>query len=208
MTLSNVPFRLTGCSKFVDSHLKPYRCKAESCENSRFSSTACLLRHEREAHGLHGHGEKPFLCHYQGCDRAAPGNGFPRQWNLRDHMKRMHNDHGSAGGSPPSASAQQSTKGRKRKTDIPETESTGSRKTSLKSTVIAEPKPATSKPLLQEWVDHRKAVENILHGLDRPEEPRTLQRIHEVQRRLHAMAEMTSDLNGSSKASTSYTSTG
>ena len=37
-------------SKFVDSHLKPYKCKHENCENSRFSSTACLLRHEREGH--------------------------------------------------------------------------------------------------------------------------------------------------------------
>src|SRR5690606_17283783 len=39
-------------SKFVDSHLRPYRCKVESCAEARFSSTACLLRHEREAHRM------------------------------------------------------------------------------------------------------------------------------------------------------------
>lgn len=40
---------------------------------------------------MHGHGANPHLCHFQGCDRAAPGNGFPRRWNLHDHMKRVHN---------------------------------------------------------------------------------------------------------------------
>ncbi|KFY45401.1 hypothetical protein V495_03004 [Pseudogymnoascus sp. VKM F-4514 (FW-929)] len=77
--------------KCVDSHLKPYRCKVQSCGETRFSSTACLLRHEREAHAMHGHGEKPFLCTADNCDRSIPGNGFPRHWNLRDHMKRVHN---------------------------------------------------------------------------------------------------------------------
>ncbi|CAG8979271.1 hypothetical protein HYALB_00010804 [Hymenoscyphus albidus] len=78
--------------KFVDSHLKPYRCKVAACESLHFSSTACLLRHEREAHAMHGHGDKPFHCTFEGCERSAPGNGFPRHWNLRDHMKRVHNN--------------------------------------------------------------------------------------------------------------------
>ena len=51
-----------------------------------------MLRHEREAHGLHGHGHRPHVCLYDGCDRADPTNGFPRKWNLLDHMKRVH-DH-------------------------------------------------------------------------------------------------------------------
>ncbi|KAI9166659.1 hypothetical protein HJFPF1_02773 [Paramyrothecium foliicola] len=179
--------------KFVDSHLKPYRCKAESCEGARFSSTACLLRHEREAHGLHGHGDKPFLCMYEGCERAVPGNGFPRQWNLRDHMKRVHNDHGSAGGSPPAATQQ--PKGRKRKTDVPEAQATPSRKTSVKSVQPADSQQTSAKPLLEQWLDHRKAVEDILRSLDKPEDVRNIQQISEVQRRLNAMAKMTSDLS-------------
>jgi hypothetical protein len=43
---------------------------------------------------MHGHGSKPFSCRYRECDRAAPGNGFPRRWNLRDHMKRVHDYNG------------------------------------------------------------------------------------------------------------------
>ena len=39
---------------------------------------------------MHGHGENPHLCHYPGCERSKVGNGFPRKWNLKDHMKRVH----------------------------------------------------------------------------------------------------------------------
>ncbi|KAJ5793451.1 hypothetical protein N7457_000050 [Penicillium paradoxum] len=78
--------------KYLDSHLKPYRCKVPACIDAqlRFSSNACLFRHEREAHGLHGHGDNPHLCLWEGCERAVPGNGFPRRWNLYDHMRRVH----------------------------------------------------------------------------------------------------------------------
>ena len=40
---------------------------------------------------MHGHGDRPYLCQYEGCDRSQPRNGFPRHWNLNDHMKRVHN---------------------------------------------------------------------------------------------------------------------
>ncbi|TKA22569.1 hypothetical protein B0A50_08139 [Salinomyces thailandicus] len=78
--------------KFIDSHLKPFRCKVDACAKQEFSSTACLLRHEREAHGMHGHGDRPHLCYYPGCERGMLGNGFPRRYNLFDHMRRVH-DH-------------------------------------------------------------------------------------------------------------------
>ncbi|KAL6404022.1 hypothetical protein AUP68_13400 [Ilyonectria robusta] len=193
--------------KFVDSHLKPYRCKAESCEGARFSSTACLLRHEREAHGLHGHGEKPFLCIYDGCERAVPGNGFPRQWNLRDHMKRVHNDHGSSGGSPPSVTVNQPVKGRKRKTDVPESQATNSRKASVKAMSAPEPKENSTRPLLDQWMEHRKAVENLFQGLGKPEDARNIQNINDMQLRLSAMVKVTTDLNASTKVA-SFTGTG
>ncbi|KAI8711687.1 hypothetical protein NCS52_01432900 [Fusarium sp. LHS14.1] len=78
--------------KFVESHLKPYPCKVASCQGARFSSTATLLRHEREAHEPYGHGDKSFLCSYEGCERSLPGKGFPRQWRLWEHLKSVHND--------------------------------------------------------------------------------------------------------------------
>ncbi|RFU75176.1 hypothetical protein TARUN_7076 [Trichoderma arundinaceum] len=179
--------------KFVDSHLKPYRCKAEACEGARFSSTACLLRHEREAHGLHGHGDKPFLCMYEDCERSILGSGFPRQWNLRDHMKRVHNDHGSTGASPTTA-AQQAAKGRKRKSDASETQGSTSRKASIKSMPAPEPKQPPVKPLIEQWLDHRKAVEDLVRRMNKPEDVQSLQHISEAQKRLEAMLKMATDL--------------
>lgn len=108
-------------SKFVDSHLKPFRCRQEACSKQEFSSTACLLRHEREAHGMHGHGDRPHLCFYTGCERGLPGNGFPRRYNLFDHMKRVHDhreDTSTGLPSPETVSADVAQKkgaGRKRK---------------------------------------------------------------------------------------------
>ena len=73
--------------------MRPYRCKFSDkpeCNELRFSSNACLLRHEREAHGEHRHGVNPYLCLFTGCERSREGMGFPRRWNRRDHMKRVH----------------------------------------------------------------------------------------------------------------------
>ncbi|KAH8673557.1 hypothetical protein BX600DRAFT_433179 [Xylariales sp. PMI_506] len=162
--------------KFVDSHLKPYRCKVDSCENARFSSTACLLRHEREAHAMHGHGDKPYLCPYEGCDRAVPGCGFPRNWNLRDHMRRVHNDNGqsltmpSGSHSSSRGSHAASTKGRKRKSKDSESSSSG-RKSSSKSTseeAAAAAARAVELPLIEEWWEHRNAVAEYLQRYNDP----------------------------------------
>lgn len=76
---------------------------------------------------MHGHGEKPYLCKYEDCDRSITGNGFPRRWNLQDHMKRVHDDlgpssTGSASPSPSSVSstapAKVTTSGRKKRASI------------------------------------------------------------------------------------------
>ncbi|KAJ9644090.1 hypothetical protein H2199_003958 [Coniosporium tulheliwenetii] len=41
---------------------------------------------------MHGYGPKPHLCSYPNCERSQPDNGFPRRYNLLDHMRRVH-DH-------------------------------------------------------------------------------------------------------------------
>ncbi|KAJ5884792.1 hypothetical protein N7495_009302 [Penicillium taxi] len=108
--------------KYLDSHLKPYRCKVPVCMDAqlRFSSNACLFRHEREAHGLHGHGDNPHLCLWEGCERSVPGYGFPRRWNLYDHMRRVHDyasseRHSSPEASPTSVAPKRKESGRRRK---------------------------------------------------------------------------------------------
>ncbi len=82
------------------------------CQELRFSSTACRLRHEREAHGSHGHGLRPYLCSHADCERSKIGHGFPRSWNRNDHMKRVHYHTfplGDSTGSPSLTSSEAST---------------------------------------------------------------------------------------------------
>lgn len=51
---------------------------------------ACKLRHEREEHGLQGHGDRPFECPHPTCARSKRGNGFKRPYNCQDHVNRIH----------------------------------------------------------------------------------------------------------------------
>ncbi|CAJ2506096.1 Uu.00g002260.m01.CDS01 [Anthostomella pinea] len=185
--------------KFVDSHLKPYRCKAEACENARFSSTACLLRHEREAHAMHGHGDKPYLCTYEGCDRAVMGNGFPRQWNLRDHMRRVHNDNGSSlhGSSPSAHGSSHSTKGRKRKNKDADS-SSSARKHASRSAQAAEAAAAAARaaeqPMIDEWYQHQKALQSYLQDYNTPDAFDYLQTMTEARDHMEAMGKISKKL--------------
>jgi hypothetical protein len=185
-------------SKFVDSHLKPYHCKVAACETLNFSSTACLLRHEREAHAMHGHGDKPFLCTYEGCERGVPGNGFPRHWNLRDHMKRVHNDPGQAKsnasvGSPPPPSGP--NRGKKRKADDkPESQPEKATKRVATSPVVVH---QPQKPSLTEQYerDLQKAT-NILEQLRDPKEAaRNLNLLHSMHDCIKVMAQTSKRIN-------------
>ncbi|OAR02291.1 hypothetical protein LLEC1_03645 [Akanthomyces lecanii] len=186
--------------KYVDSHLKPYKCKVASCEDARFSSTACRLRHEREAHGLHGHGNKPFLCTYAGCERAEEGHGFPRQWNLRDHMKRVHNDVGEVAAAPGPAPSASSAKGRKRRNETQEA-APSERKAPPKPTQQPSARKPTTKPLLDEWQDHYHAVQGILQSMVAPGDQRNISQLDEMQHRSVEMAKITSQLVSASKVS-------
>lgn len=182
------------CSKFVDSHLKPYRCKLESCKDLQFSSTACLLRHEREAHGMHGHGTKPYPCTYAGCDRAQPGNGFPRKWNLHDHMHRVHN----AAPPPEEDCRKDSSRSRKRKTDIG-IKSTTTRKSpkSRKASPKVEPqvsvKVDVSAKLREEWFAYQAGMPDWAI-FPQPDDPMVMMHINRARDALDAMARIHIDL--------------
>ncbi|KAI0480081.1 hypothetical protein GGR56DRAFT_663908 [Xylariaceae sp. FL0804] len=190
--------------KFVDSHLKPYRCKAEACENSRFSSTACLLRHEREAHAMHGHGDKPYMCTYEGCDRAVPGHGFPRQWNLKDHMRRVHNDNGSSLQGPPAVeqtSSAHSAKGRKRKNKDGAEISSSSRKHAARLAQAAEAARAAEQPLINDWYQHQKALQAFLQEYQSPDAFDHMQGVSAAREHMDAMGKISKKLLASKKAS-------
>jgi len=164
--------------------LKPYRCKIRSCGTVPFSSTACLLRHEREAHGMHGHGEKPYLCKYEDCDRSITGNGFPRRWNLQDHMKRVHDDLGppSTGSASPSPSSVSSTappkvnaSGRKKRASISAQDQPSKRPKSMTNTKStpkatksqsAHPQGKQRHHMQKQWRDQHTALKERLETLD------------------------------------------
>jgi hypothetical protein len=188
-------------SKCVDSHLKPYRCKVHSCENLQFSSTACLLRHEREAHAMHGHGEKPFLCTYEGCDRGVPGNGFPRHWNLRDHMKRVHNDPGApksnASGNSPPPSAAPVQRGKKRKAgDRPESPSV-ERAVKRVATPIVETPPAQEPSAIERHQQAQKKLLNIVQTLSDPKNSNYRSLLRDASKYFKVIAETTQSINTS-----------
>ena len=50
-------------SEHLDTHLRPYRCNVGRCVDTHFSSTGGLLRHQTEAHNMHGHEAKPCFVH-------------------------------------------------------------------------------------------------------------------------------------------------
>jgi hypothetical protein len=171
--------QLSLFSKYVDSHLKPYRCKVPACGDSRFSSTACLLRHEREAHAMHGHGEKPFLCTAEGCERAQPGFGFPRHWNLRDHMKRVH------GCIPEPADSDQPVRGtRKRKS---ESSNSGSKKKSP-STPPKENVAPVELTLKEQFQETRRQLLDSVQCLDDPSDPEALNKLRIANNFIKEMA--------------------
>lgn len=154
---------------------------------------------------MHGHGEKPYLCTYEGCERSVSGHGFPRQWNLRDHMRRVHNDNGTAAqpASPPASGAASSSRGRKRKSDVQEKQPIQEKSSSRKSNKSAEAAaaaaaakqaelPSTSE--FDQWYEHQKALQTFIQGCAQPDDPQSLQYIREAQDHLTAMGKISHDL--------------
>ena len=156
-----------------------------------FSSTACLLRHEREAHSMHGHGNKPHLCHFPDCERAAEDNGFPRRWNLFDHMKRVHDydpSNKSNSPSPSSSSPPPQEPARKRRTPSPTEEGAKKRirvssQTTQSSAPVPRivqrqpqpsPQPWNGLPLEQVRSGHVAQMEARLRTMD-PTDPSALE---------------------------------
>ena len=110
---------------------------------------------------MHGHGNKPHLCHFPDCERAAEDNGFPRRWNLFDHMKRVHDyDHSNKSNSPsPSSSSPPPPQDAPRKRRTPSPTQEGAKKrtrislpqTTQTSTVVSTAVQAQQQPVTQAY---------------------------------------------------------
>lgn len=80
----------------MDKHDRPYKCFEPGCDKIQgFTYSGGLLRHQREVHKKNTDAKKPLMCPYGDCNRST-GNGFTRQENLREHLRRrhMHTDEG------------------------------------------------------------------------------------------------------------------
>ncbi|KAL8656509.1 MAG: hypothetical protein Q9210_000224 [Variospora velana] len=144
----------------------------------------------REAHGMHGHGDKPHLCTYQDCERAIVGNGFPRRWNLYDHMRRVHGYTGSASSpgstSPTPSSASSFSQGqatlaiRKRRTSSPP-KAEAMKKTksnnSSKPVVSAVPQGRQRPSMQMIFQQHKAAINARMATLD-PTDALGMEQIH------------------------------
>ncbi|CAI7674155.1 unnamed protein product [Penicillium manginii] len=85
-------------NKHMDKHDRPYKCFEPGCDKIQgFTYSGGLLRHQREVHKKNTDAKKPLMCPYGDCNRST-GNGFTRQENLREHLRRrhMHTDEGPA----------------------------------------------------------------------------------------------------------------
>ncbi|KAJ5460919.1 uncharacterized protein N7458_002471 [Penicillium daleae] len=72
----------------MDKHDRPYKCYEPGCDKIQgFTYSGGLLRHQREVHKKND--TKPLMCPYADCNRST-GNGFTRQENLREHLRRRH----------------------------------------------------------------------------------------------------------------------
>ena len=81
----------------MDKHDRPYKCLEPGCDKIQgFTYSGGLLRHQREVHKKNANAKKPLMCPYADCNRST-GNGFTRQENLKEHLRRryLHPENGA-----------------------------------------------------------------------------------------------------------------
>lgn len=74
----------------MDKHERPYKCAEPGCASLQgFTYSGGLLRHQREVHKKNVATKINFMCPHAGCNRGI-GQGFTRQENLKEHLRRRH----------------------------------------------------------------------------------------------------------------------
>ena len=152
-----------------------------------------LYHHERESHSMNDRGGKQYLCTYEDCDRSLTGNGFPRHWNLRDHMQRVHNDPGptksSTSGSPPPSNTP--ARGRnKRKAEVSEA-------AAVEKTVkrIATP-PAMAEPsLVDRYLTNEQRLRDTVKQLRDPTNSSNMVLLRNASHYIKVMEQTTQRIN-------------
>jgi hypothetical protein len=146
---------------------------------------------------MHGHGDKPFLCKYEGCERGVAGNGFPRRWNLYDHMKRVHNDqttskdvrsNGSA--SPPPAEKSESGS-KKRKQDAVEDQASPEKEAKRVKSPIVNHEPS----LVERYHQSEQKLLEAVKQLHDPKNANTMTILRNASDCLKIMAQTTQRIN-------------
>lgn len=145
---------------------------------------------------MHGHGDKPFLCTYEHCERGVPGNGFPRHWNLRDHMKRVHNDSTNTRSNASTTSPPPMSRGKKRKS-----EASGSPKFErpcLKKPTIAEPAVSHSvkkSSLAERYQQTEMQLKEAVKQLSDPTSERTFALLQNANDCIKTMAHISQQMS-------------
>lgn len=135
------------------------------------------------------HGHQAYNCTYKGCERSQEGKGFPRAWNLKDHMRRVHNDHGN-GPSQGQAEEPQPKSRRKSKAS-----STSSRKSS-KSMPVADTSAADR--MNQDyvaWDDYYQSLQGVVQQLGKPTDPESRRQLKRAQKYLEQMSDVYQRVN-------------
>jgi hypothetical protein len=120
-------------------------------------------------------------------------------------MRRVHNDNGTATQppSPPASGPTTSVRGRKRKSDVSEKQTSQEKPTSRKSSNKAAAEPAitapkqpeiVAQPEIEQWYEHQKALQALIQGCVQPDDLQSLQYIRDAQDRLNAMGRISQGL--------------
>jgi len=139
---------------------------------------------------MHGHGEKPFLCTFEGCERGVLGNGFPRHWNLCDHMKRVHNRSPS-----PTGTAKPSRGAKKRKNSTGERGASKKSPTTTSASVEKPRAPVRSLSLSEQYQHgHQQLMSELMEIPDLGDVEAAEQKIEKASNYLKQMARATQQM--------------
>lgn len=128
---------------------------------------------------MHGHGNKPNLCLWSDCDRSKAGNGFPRRYNLIDHMKRVHGYSGTLVDEAPLATGRRGASGHSR-VKSGRVEKAQRKPNKAEQEAQARAKKAKEVQLIkQHFIQCKQAMLRQLGSLESPEDQMCLNQLKE-----------------------------